>query len=294
MTDFLSGFISIIGSPNVGKSTLMNRLVGQKVSIVSARAQTTRNRIMGVVTRDAYQIVFLDTPGVTTPKNKLGEYMLKVAWEAMDQVEAVLLVIDGGRGIGEKDESLIETLGRAKAPIVCAVNKTDVASPVSVEQCRAKLADAGFNEIFTVSAANGDGVAELEAALSKKLVAGPKYFPDDMVTDMPERLVCCELIREKALNLLREEVPHGIGVGIDKMEAREDGITDIWATLYCERNGHKGIIIGKNGSMLKRIGTDARLEMEWLLGTRVNLQLWVKVKEDWRNKQGVLHELGYE
>lgn len=294
MSDFLSGFVSIIGSPNVGKSTLMNRLVGQKVSIVSSRAQTTRNRIMGVVTRPAYQMVFLDTPGVTSPKNRLGEYMLKVAGEAMDQVEAILLVIDACRGVGEKDEALLKMLEKAKAPIIAAVNKTDAAPAAAVDGCVGALERAGIGEIYRISAMAGDGVDALEAALATKLAPGPKYFPDDMVTDQPERLICAELIREKALILLREEVPHGIGVGIDKMEAREDGLMNIWATIYCERDGHKGIIIGKNGSMLKRIGTDARQDIEWLLGTRVNLQLWVKVKEDWRNKPGVLRELGYE
>lgn len=290
-----SGFVSIIGSPNAGKSTLMNALVGQKVSIVSERAQTTRNRIMGVLTKQSYQIVFLDTPGVTKPKNRLGEYMLKVAYESLNEVEAVLFIVDGIRGIAEKDELLIEKLRMAKSPVIAVINKNDAASAADMEAIRNRLAEEKFlYDVISVSAKMGDGLVRLEQLLKALLPEGPQYFPQDMVTDMPERIVCSEFIREKALKLLKQEIPHGIGVGVDKMELREDGMYDIWATIFCERDGHKGIIIGKSGTMLKRIGSDARKDIEWLLGTRVNLQLWVKVKEDWRNSISVMRELGYE
>ena len=295
-TGFYSGFVSIIGSPNAGKSTLMNRIVGQKVSIVSPKAQTTRNRIMGVATRKDYQIVFLDTPGVAMPKNKLGEYMLKVAYESLNEVECALFITDAANGIRERDEAIIAKLREAKSPVIAAINKCDIADKEAIARARARLEkDSFFRSIIEISAESGQGVNELEKAIAAYLVPGPMYFPEDMVTDMPERIVCAEIIREKALNLLKEEVPHGIGVGIDKMTLRPDGgLYDMWATIYCEREGHKGIIIGKKGSMLKQIGSEARKDMEWLLGTRVNLQLWVKVRDDWRNSPSALKELGYE
>lgn len=295
-TGFYSGFVSIIGSPNAGKSTLMNRIVGQKVSIVSPKAQTTRNRIMGVATRKNYQIVFLDTPGVAMPKNKLGEYMLKVAYESLNEVECALFITDAANGIRERDEAIIAKLREAKSPVIAAINKCDIADKEAIARARARLEkESFFRSIIEISAESGQGVNELEKAIAAYLVPGPMYFPEDMVTDMPERIVCAEIIREKALNLLKEEVPHGIGVGIDKMTLRPDGgLYDMWATIYCEREGHKGIIIGKKGSMLKQIGSEARKDMEWLLGTRVNLQLWVKVRDDWRNSPSALKELGYE
>lgn len=295
-TGFFSGFVSIIGSPNAGKSTLMNRIVGQKVSIVSPKAQTTRNRIMGVATRKDYQIVFLDTPGVAMPKNKLGEYMLKVAYESLNEVECALFITDAANGIRERDEAIIAKLREAKSPVIAAINKCDIADKEAIARARARLEkESFFRSIIEISAESGQGVNELEKAIAAYLVPGPMYFPEDMVTDMPERIVCAEIIREKALNLLKEEVPHGIGVGIDKMTLRPDGgLYDMWATIYCEREGHKGIIIGKKGSMLKQIGSEARKDMEWLLGTRVNLQLWVKVCDDWRNSPSALKELGYE
>jgi len=292
---YRSGFVSIIGSPNVGKSTLMNYMVGQKVSIVSDKAQTTRNRIMGVMTKPGWQIVFLDTPGVTTPKNRLGDYMLKVAYDSLNEVEAILFLVDAKRGIGSKDEAILERLKEAKAPVIACINKADLCTLDDIESARERLEKEPFiKHIIKLSALQGRGVEQLTEALCEYLVEGPQYFPDDMVTDQPERVICGEIVREKALQLLREEVPHGLGVNIDKMEMREDGIQDIWATIYCERASHKGIIIGRQGVMLKRIGTDARKDMEWMLGNRVNLQLWVKVKEDWRNMASMLGELGYE
>lgn len=293
---YRSGFVSIVGCPNVGKSTLLNRLVGQKIAIVTDRAQTTRNRITGVLTRPGRQIVFLDTPGVTTPKNKLGEFMQKVASDAMNEVEAILFVADATEGVRERDEALLERLSRAKAPVIALVNKTDRASLGDITATEEALGKHTFlKKVLKGSAGTGEGMEALEETLLSFLPEGPQYFPEDMVTDQPERVICAELIREKALLLLREEVPHGVGVVIEKMEKREDReLTDVYATIYCERESHKGILIGKNGSMLKRIGQEARKDIEWMLGTDVNLQLWVKIKEDWRNKAGMLHELGYE
>ena len=296
MNDYRSGFVSIIGSPNVGKSTLLNKLIGQKIAIVTDRAQTTRNKITGVLTRPTYQIVFLDTPGVTNPKNKLGEYMQKIAYDAMNEVEAILFMADATEGVRERDLALLEKLSQAKAPVVAFINKTDVASLGQANEAEEVLQQKGFlKAILRGSAQSGKGLEELENTLRDLMVPGPQYFPEDMVTDQPERIICAELIREKALLLLREEVPHGVGVGVDKMERREDrDMMDIYATIYCERESHKGIIIGKGGSMLKRIGMESRKDIEWMLGCPVNLQLWIKIKEDWRNRQGMLHELGYE
>lgn len=296
MSEYRSGFVSIVGSPNVGKSTLLNRMIGQKIAIVTDRAQTTRNKITGVLSRPDYQIVFLDTPGVTNPKNKLGEYMQKVAFDAMNEVEAILFVADAEQGVRERDEQLLLRLKSAKAPVIGFINKADTASLGQANEAQEALERAGFlKEILRGSAKNGEGVDLLQQALLGYLVPGPQYFPEDMVTDQPERVICGELIREKALLLLREEVPHGVGVGVDKMERRQDrDMMDVYATIYCERDSHKGIVIGKGGSMLKRIGQEARKDMEWMLGCPVNLQIWVKVKEDWRNRQGMLHELGYE
>ncbi len=292
---YRSGFVTIIGCPNVGKSTLLNTLVGQKIAIVTDRAQTTRNKITGVRTEKGWQIVFLDTPGVTEPRNRLGDYMQKTAYDALSEVEAVLFVADATAGVRERDAALLARLARSKAPVFALLNKSDAASASQMNTARESLNLYEFlTQTITISAKTGEGVDALLQKLVALLPEGPQYFPDDMVTDQPERVIVGELIREKALLLLREEVPHGLGVGVDKMALREDGgLMDVWATLYCERASHKGIVIGKNGAMLKRIGTEARKEIEWLLDTRVNLQLWVKVKEDWRNKPAVLSELGY-
>jgi len=293
---FRSGFVSIIGCPNVGKSTLLNKMIGQKIAIVSDRAQTTRNKITGVLSKPEYQMIFLDTPGVTMPKNKLGEYMQKVAYDAINEVEAILFVADAEQGVRERDAMILEKLSHAKAPVIAFINKTDAASLGQANEAQEVLEQQGFiKQILRGSASSGKGLEELESALATYMVPGPQYFPDDMVTDQPERIIVGELIREKALLMLREEVPHGIGVGVDKMERREDrDMMDVYATIYCERESHKGIIIGKGGSMLKRIGQESRKDIEWMLGCQVNLQLWIKIKEDWRNRPGMLHELGYE
>lgn len=294
--EFLSGFVSIIGSPNVGKSTLMNAFVGQKVAIISKRPQTTRNRIQGVMTRDDMQIIFIDTPGIHTPRNRLGEYMVRVAYEALDEVECALFMVDATIGIKQRDEAILERLSKAKSPVVAAINKIDAANEFQLESARKRLGqESWLSGVVEISAEKQAGLDILEKKLRTYMIPGPKYFPDDMITDQPERILCAEMVREQALELLDEEVPHGIGVDIDKMQVREDqSLADIWATIYCERESHKGIIIGKQGAMLKKIGSKSRVEMEWMLGMRVNIQLWVKVKEDWRNKQSLIRMFGYE
>lgn len=293
-TGYKSGFFSIVGCPNVGKSTLINRLVGQKIAIVTDRAQTTRNRITGVLTRKDYQMIFLDTPGMTKPKSKLGEYMQKVAEDASQDTEAILFVVDATNGVRDRDADVMRILKSERSPVIVLINKCDAASAAQMQQARETVKEAGFETVLAISAKTGENIDRLEELLKSYLTEGPQYFPEDMVTDQPERVICAEMIREKTLELLRDEIPHGIGVGIDRMEMRPDGkLMDVWATVYCERDSHKGIIIGKGGRMLKRIGSEARTDIEWLLGVQVNLQLWIKVKEDWRNRQQMLNELGY-
>ena len=293
-TGYKSGFFSIVGCPNVGKSTLINRLVGQKIAIVTDRAQTTRNRITGVLTRKDYQMIFLDTPGMTKPRNKLGTFMQKTAEDASKDTEAILLVIDALNGVGDRDAEVMRIVKTYRAPVIALINKCDAASAAQMQEARDAVKEAGFDTVLAISAQTGENLDKLEALLKEYLVEGPQYYPDDMVTDQPERVICAEMIREKTLELLRDEIPHGIGVGIDKMQLRPDGnLMDVWATIYCERESHKGIIIGRGGKMLKRIGSEARKDIEWLLDVQVNLQLWIKVKEDWRNRQQMLNELGY-
>lgn len=294
---YRSGFFTIIGSPNVGKSTLMNRMVGQKISIVSDRAQTTRNRITGVVSREGYQMIFLDTPGVTAPKNRLGEYMVKVAYDTVNEVDAVLLMFDASIGIREKDELLLKLISEksGKTPVVAAINKTDLVSLGTIDEIVDRLSKESFiSHIVPISAESGRGVEKLESILFEYTVEGPQYYPDDMVTDQPMWAICAEMIRETALKLLHDEIPHGIGIGIDKIQLRDDGMHDVFATIYCERDSHKGIVIGKGAAMLKKIGMNARKEIEWLFGTKVNLQLYVKVRPDWRNSASALREFGFD
>ena len=293
-TGYKSGFFSIVGCPNVGKSTLINRLVGQKIAIVTDRAQTTRNRITGILTRKDYQMIFLDTPGMTRPRNKLGTFMQKTAEEASKDTEAILFVVDALQGVRERDRDVINIIKTMRSPVIVLINKCDAASAKEMQEVRDALAEAGFDTVLAISAKTGENIDKLEELLKGYLTEGPQYYPEDMVTDQPERVICAEMIREKTLELLREEIPHGIGVGVDKMQLRPDGnLMDVWATIYCERESHKGIIIGRGGKMLKRIGSEARKDIEWLLDVQVNLQLWIKVKEDWRNRQQMLNELGY-
>ena len=290
---FRSGFVTIIGRPNVGKSSLMNALIGEKIAIVSSRPQTTRSRMMGVMTGPGNQIVFLDTPGIHDPKTRLGEYMMRSVREAMEGMDCVLMMLDVTH-VTENDLSVAAEILQKKVPAVMAVNKIDLVRPETVLTVTAKAAELGYEEIVPVSAKNGDGLVELVTCLESHLPAGPKYFPDDMITDQPERVLCAEIIREKALRNLHDEVPHGIGVEIMKIEEIREGLTEINATVYCERDAHKGIIIGKHGSMLQTIGSEARTDIERLLDTHVNLKLWVKVRPDWRNNLSDLKNLGYE
>ena len=290
---FHSGFVTIVGRPNVGKSSLMNRMIGEKIAIVSARPQTTRSRIMGVLTAPGHQIVFLDTPGIHDPRTRLGEYMMHSVKDAMDGMDAVLVILDVTH-ITPGDLEIAESMKAKKVPAVLALNKIDLVSPEQILAATARAAEIGYEEIIPVSAKTGSGVDELISCLQKHLPAGPKYFPDDMITDQPERVLCAEIIREKALRHLRDEVPHGIGVEIMKIETLSDHLTEINATVYCERDAHKGIIIGKHGAMLQTIGTESRMDIEKLLDTHVNLKLWVKIRPDWRNNASDLKNLGYD
>ncbi|MFU0799694.1 MAG: GTPase Era [Xylanivirga thermophila] len=296
MGKYHSGFVSIIGRPNVGKSTLMNAMIGEKIAIISNKPQTTRNRIQCVLTRPEYQIVFIDTPGLHKPKNKLGEYMVNAASSTLDEVDAILFVVDIKDGIGGGDKRIIEMLKGVKAPIILAANKIDGMSTKKIDGELSKIEQFDiFDRIVKVSASTGENLNQLEDILRSYMPEGPQYYPPDMITDQPERIIIAELIREKALNFLREEIPHGIGVEIMHMEERDDkNIIDINATIYCEKNSHKSIIIGKGGSMLKAIGSSARSDIEKLLDTHVYLELWVKVKDDWRNSPGMLRTLGYK
>lgn len=293
MSAFHSGFAAIVGRPNVGKSTLMNAMVGEKVAIVSNRPQTTRNRIMGVMSGADWQVVFLDTPGLHKPRTKLGEYMVKSAQDAMEGIDALLVMADAG-DVGPQDRQIVADMAGRNVRKLLVLNKIDVVDEARLLALIASFKDAGYDEFVPVSARTGRGMEELKRLIVSGMPEGPKYFPDDMMTDQPERLVCAELIREKALLHLRDEVPHGIGVEMMAMNRLSEQMTEIHATIYCERQSHKGIIIGKQGAMLRTIGQEARRDIEALLGTRVNLQLWVKVREDWRNRMDDLRTLGYE
>ena len=290
---FRSGFVAILGRPNVGKSSIMNRFVGEKVAIVSNHPQTTRSRLLGVATRADWQIVFVDTPGLHKPRTKLGQYMVKAANDAREGVDAVLCVVDG-QFIGAGDRAILEDVAKMACPKFLAVNKIDLCEPEKLMPQLQKLNDLGFDQIVCVSARRGDRMDELLSMLVSAMPEGPKYFPDDMMTDQPERVLCAEIIREKALWNLRDEVPHGVGVEMLSIKEARPGLTEIHANIYCERASHKSIIIGKQGAMLGKIGSEARRDIEKLLNTHVSLKLWVKVREDWRNRAGDLRALGYE
>ncbi len=290
---FRSGFVTIVGRPNVGKSSLMNRLIGEKIAIVSARPQTTRSRIMGVLTEPDCQIVFLDTPGIHNPKTRLGEYMMHTVRDAMEGMDAALVIMDVSH-ITQDDLQIAKDLKGKEVPVIIVLNKTDLVTPEQILAATARVAETGHDEIVPVSAKTGSGTDDLLSCMRKYIQEGPKYFPDDMITDQPERILCAEIIREKALGHLRDEVPHGIGVEIMKIEALSDHLTEINATVYCERESHKAIIIGRQGSMLRTIGTEARQDIEKLLDTHVNLKLWIKIRPDWRNNASDLKNLGYE
>ena len=290
---FLSGFAAIVGRPNVGKSTMMNAMVGEKVAIVSNRPQTTRNRIMGVATEKDHQIVFLDTPGLHKPRTKLGEYMVKSVQDAMDGIDVLLVLVDVS-DVGPQDRAIVEEMAGRKVKKILVLNKTDIVDEAKLMATIQSFSTAAYDAIVPISARSGKGMDELRKLIVSFLPEGPKYFPDDMMTDQPERLIVAEMIREKALLHLRDEVPHGIGVEMMSIKKLSDNLTEIHATIYCERPAHKGIIIGKQGSMLKLIGQEARKDIETLMGTRIHLQLWVKVRENWRNRMDDLRTLGYE
>ena len=289
---FHSGFIAIVGRPNVGKSTLLNALLGEKIAIVSNRPQTTRNRILGVSTHENTQIVFMDTPGLHTPRTRLGEYMMQTVRETLQGIDGLMVVVDATM-VDRQDRDVVADMAQRKEKKTLVLNKIDLLPKDRLLTLIHSFADAGFDEIVPISALTGDGVEDLRRVLTAMLPVGPKYFPDDTLTDQPERFLCAEIIREKALMHLKDEVPHGIGVEILALKKINDGFSEIDATLYCERDTHKGIIIGKQGAMLKTIGAEARADIEALLGTHINLQLWVKVREGWRNRQEDLRTLGY-
>lgn len=293
--NYKSGFIAIVGRPNVGKSTLMNRLIGQKIAITSRKAQTTRNRIQTVYTDDEAQIVFLDTPGINKAKNKLGEYMMNVAYGTLSEVDVVMWLVEPATFIGAGERNIIEALSKLETPVILVINKIDTVEEDAVFKAIAVYKDVlPFDDIVPVSALKGKNSDELIKTIKKHLPYGPQFYDEDMVTDQPERQIVSELIREQALRLLNKEIPHGIAVVIDSMKLRSNGrMYDIGATIICERESHKGIIIGKQGTMLKQIGTRARIAMEGMLDTQVNLKLWVKVKKDWRDSDSLLKNYGY-
>ena len=288
-----SGFIAILGRPNVGKSSLMNAFVGEKVAIVSDRPQTTRQKILGVASGPDSQMVFVDTPGLHKPRTKLGAYMVKSANEAKEGVDAVLVVVDA-QHIGEGDRAIMQDISGMKCPKFLAVNKIDLVKPEQLMPQLATLQEFPFDQVVSVSAKTGENLEVLRNLLSQAMPQGPQYFPEDMITDQPERVLCAEIIREKALLNLREEIPHGVGVEMLSIKKISQTLTEIHADIYCERASHKSIIIGKQGAMLQKIGSEARLDIERLLDTKVMLKLWVKVREDWRNRQSDLKTLGYE
>lgn len=293
---FKSGFITIIGRPNVGKSTLMNHLIGQKIAITSSKAQTTRNRIQTVYTCQEGQLVFLDTPGINKAKNKLGDYMLMAAERTLNEVDLILWLVEPTTYIGQGEQYIIDKLKNVKTPVFLVINKIDLASEEEILKAIVAYKDQlDFAEILPVSALKEKNTDDLIATIFKYMPSGPMYYDEDTITDQPERQIVAELIREKALRNLNQEIPHGIAVVIDRMKTRKKGdIIDIDATIVCERESHKGIIIGKKGSMLKEIGSQARLEIENLLDTKVNLKLWVKVRKDWRDSDMLLKNYGFD
>ena len=291
---FKSGFVAVVGRPNVGKSTLINALIDDKIVIVSDKAQTTRNRIVCVYTDEKKQIVFMDTPGIHKPKHKLGEFMVDQAVDSLREVEAVLFVVAANEKRGPGDNCVIEQLKKVNVPVFLIVNKIDTMEKQDLLEAIVSYENSyPFEAVIPISAKEKDNIEEVVNLLEKHLPEGPKYFPDDMITDQPERLIISDIVREKILLQTHDEIPHAIAVDVDEMKTRDDGTTYVRATIYVERDSQKGIIIGKQGAMLKTIGRQARGDVEHLLATKVFLDLWVKVKKDWRNKSGMLSELGY-
>ncbi len=292
---YKSGFVSIIGRPNVGKSTFLNHVIGQKIAIMSDKPQTTRNKVQGVFTEENSQIIFIDTPGIHKPKHKLGDFMMKVAQNTLKEVDIVLFMINAEEGYGRGDEFIIERLKNIQTPVFLVVNKIDQIHPDRLFELIEKYRGLySFKEIVPISALQGTNTPTLVEQIKKYLPEGPQYYPSDQVTDHPERFIITELIREKVLHLTREEIPHSIAVVMDSLERRESGNTVyVGATIIVERNSQKGIVIGKQGSMLKEVGKRARADIEALLGSKVFLELWVKVQKDWRNKSSQLRDYGF-
>lgn len=292
-----TAFIAIVGRPNVGKSSILNQLIGEKIAIVSKKPQTTRNRIMGILTSGSDQLVFIDTPGLHKPKSKLGDYMVNTVQQSIGSVDAALLVIDANNKISNTEYELMQSFKKNKIPAVLAINKIDLMKDKSdIAPIIALMSEKfNFNAIVPISAKSKDGLEDLLLELKKLALPGIHMFSDDDITDQPERIIASEIVREKILRLLDREVPHGIFVSVESMKERNDkNLIDIQATIYCEKSTHKGIVIGKNGDMLKKIGTLARCDMENFFDCKINLQLWVKVKPDWRNKEAALRNFGYD
>ena len=292
---FKSGFVSVIGRSNVGKSTLLNRILGEKLTIISDKPQTTRNKIQLIYTDENMQAIFLDTPGIQTPKNKLGDYMLKVSMSTLNEVDVITYIVDTTEEIGKLDSEIIKKLKLVNTKIILLINKIDKISSDKVYELVEMYSKVGiFEEIIQISALNGDNVEGYLTSLKNNLPEGPMYYDKDSVTDQPIRQIVQELIREKALINLSDELPHGIAITIEKFKERQDkNLIDIDATIIVEKKSHKGMVIGKKGSMIKKIGTDARIDIEQLLDAKVNLKLWVKIDEEWRNKDSRLRYLGY-
>ncbi|MEK3991232.1 GTPase Era [Robertmurraya sp. FSL R5-0851] len=290
-----SGFISIIGRPNVGKSTFLNRVIGQKIAIMSDKPQTTRNKVQGVLTTNDAQLVFIDTPGIHKPKHKLGDFMMKVAQNTLKEVDIVLFMVNAEEGFGRGEEFILDKFQSIKTPVFLVINKIDLVHPDQLMEIIVSYKERyPFAEIIPISALEGNNLEVLLDVIKKYIPEGPQYYPADQVTDHPERFIVSELIREKALHLTREEIPHSLAVVIEKMERIEDkDVVHVMATIIVERDSQKGIVIGKQGSMLKEIGKRARQDIENLLGTKVFLELWVKVQKDWRNKMSQLRDFGF-
>lgn len=290
---YKSGFIAIVGRPNVGKSTLLNAMVGQKIAIMSNRPQTTRNRIRGVRTTDASQTIFIDTPGIHTPHHRLGEYMVDVAIQTLQEVDLVLFVVDAKTGVHPTDIDIAKTMASVRTPIFLVLNKVDlVPKPQILERIAAYQSLHAFDEFVPISALKLDQTEVLAKLVEERLPDGPKFYPDDMVTDYPEQFIIAEIVREKVLQLTHEEIPHSVMVEIEQMEQHGE-IIHVHTVIYTERDSQKGILIGKQGQMLKRVGELARRELEALLGAKLYLELWVKVKKDWRNRPGLLQQFGF-
>lgn len=296
--NFKSGYVSVVGRPNVGKSTLLNAIIGKKISAISSKPQTTRQNITFIHTDDDSQIIFLDTPGIQRPKNKLGEFMLTKSKESIDEADVITYIVDTSKKIGKAERSIIDILKEyeGKLPIILLINKVDTIKKDELLEIISMYANEGiFNEIIPISAMKNDGVDIYIETLKKYLKPGPMYYPDDMITDKNERFIVAEIIREKGLRYLNEEVPHGLAISIEKFKKREGkNIYDIEANIYVERDSHKGILIGKGGSMLKRIGSEAREDAERLLDAKVNLQIWVKVEKNWRERDNLVKRFGYD